>query len=130
MATSTTSPPSSGTYNATGAITFDLYGPDDATCETSIATLSATPATAGDGDYTSASYTTTASGTYRWIAHSRVTNNTATDTACNDANESVVVGPATPGLVTNASGTVTVGGDIYDVATLSSELQRHGRYHL
>jgi hypothetical protein len=87
----------SGSFNATGAITFDLYGPDDATCATSIATLVATPATAGDGNYTSANFTTSTAGTYRWIAHfAGDTNNEATDTACNDANESVVVGPATP----------------------------------
>ena len=92
----------SGSFNATGAITFDLYGPDDATCETSIATLSATPTpTAGDGAYTSANFTTLTAGTYRWIAHfAGDVNNEATDTACNDANESVVVGPATPSAST------------------------------
>jgi hypothetical protein len=70
----------------------------------------ATPATSGDGDYTSASFTTSAAGTYRWIAHfAGDASNVATDTACNDANESVVVSPATPALTTTASGTVTVG---------------------
>jgi hypothetical protein len=91
----------SGSFNATGAITFDLYGPNDASCATSIATLSATPATAGDGDYTSTNFTTTTAGTYRWIAHfAGDVNNQPADTACNDANESVVVAPATPSAQT------------------------------
>src|SRR5262249_16345386 len=40
-------------------------------------------------------------------------------TPCNDANESSTVNPATPTLTTTASGPVTVGDNIHDVAHLS-----------
>jgi len=98
----------SGGFSPTGAITFDLYGPNDATCATSIATLNATSPTTGNGPYTSQPFTTTAAGTYRWIAHFATdTNNNAANTACNDANESVaVIDPSI--LVTKLPHTQTV----------------------
>ena len=44
------------------------------------------------------------SGTYRWVAsYGGDANNNAVSGACNDANESVVVSPATPGIATSAA---------------------------
>ena len=69
----------------------------------------------GNGAYGSGDFTPTAAGTYRWIAnYSGDANNAATANACNDANESVVVNPAHPTVVTQASAAVTIGGAISD----------------
>jgi uncharacterized repeat protein (TIGR01451 family) len=108
----------SGGFNPTGTITFDLYGPDDATCATSIAHSSAS--VSGNGDYTSALFTTAEAGTYRWIAnYGGDANNNATSNGCNDANESVVVSPASPSIATSATVGGQVGDTIHDVATVS-----------
>jgi hypothetical protein len=59
----------------------------------------------GDGDYVSDPFTTAAEGTYRWIAsYSGDASNNTVSGACNDANESVVVGPA--GTSVTGSGTI------------------------
>src|SRR5258705_3918549 len=66
------------TPTATGTITFNLYGPNDATCATSI--FSSTSTVSGNGSYTSGSFTPTTVGTYRRIANytSHVINNPTT----------------------------------------------------
>ena len=75
---------------------------------------------AGNGNVTSDPFTTVAAGTYRWVAaYSGDANNAAVTTACNDANESVVVTKAAPAIATQASAPATVGGTISDTATLS-----------
>ena len=109
-----------GGVNPTGTITFTLFGPNNATC-TGVAIFTSTvPVSAGNGNYTSGSFTPVAAGTYRWVAaYSGDASNTAVTSACNAANESVVVSPATPTIVTHASATVAVGGTISDTATLS-----------
>jgi hypothetical protein len=97
----------SGGTNPTGQITFNLYGPNDATCS-SAAIFTSTVTVAGNGSYGSTpAFTPTAVGTYRWIAnYSGDANNNATTNACNGANENVVV-------------TVTVGPTVTAVPTLS-----------
>ena len=51
----------------------------------------------GNADYTSAPFTPTQPGTYRWIAaYSGDGNNNAVSGACNDPNESFTVAPAPP----------------------------------
>ena len=75
----------------TGTITFKLYGPDNATCEGN-PVFTNEKSVDGNGDYTSNEFTTTAAGTYRWIAsYSGDQNNAGASGKCNDANESVVV---------------------------------------
>ncbi|HEY3662902.1 MAG TPA: Ig-like domain-containing protein, partial [Chthoniobacterales bacterium] len=74
-----------------GSVTFNLYGPDDATCGTA-SIFSSTVAVAGDGSYSSASFTPSEAGTYRWVAsYSGDANNAAVNGECNDANQSVEV---------------------------------------
>jgi hypothetical protein len=110
----------SGGANPTGTITFDLYGPNDATCSGASVFTSTVPV-AGNGSYPSASFTANAAGTYRWIAsYSGDVNNGAVSGSCNDANESVVVTQASPAIATTATPTATVGGTISDSATLSA----------
>jgi hypothetical protein len=99
----------------TGTITFDVYAPGDTSCGTSLATINATAAVTGAGDYTSGPFTTTQVGTYLWIAHFTDTdgNNNNVDTACGDANESSVVNPGSPtfnttmNLLPNDSATIS-----------------------
>src|SRR6266480_4497959 len=77
-----------------GQITFEVFAPGDTTCQTPISVPPAKPVS-GANDYTSGDFTTSAVGTYRWIAHySGDANNNAVNTKCNDANENVqVIGP-------------------------------------
>jgi hypothetical protein len=88
----------SGGAAPTGSITFSLYGPDDATCANPAVFVSNAIAVSGNGSYVSApGYTTTAVGTYRWIAsYSGDANNVAVAGACNDANENVSIAPTPP----------------------------------
>src|SRR3989442_1217059 len=106
--------------NPSGTITFNLYGPDDATCGGAVI-FSSTVAVSGNGDYSSASFTANVAGTYRWTAsYSGDANNNIAATSCNDANESVVVTKASPAITTTASASVAAGGSISDTAHLVS----------
>ncbi|HUQ77911.1 MAG TPA: hypothetical protein VM427_03420 [Patescibacteria group bacterium] len=109
----------SGGALPTGSITFNLYGPNDQTC-VGAATFTSTVSVNGNGSYESADFTTTAAGTYRWVAiYSGDLDNASVAGGCNDANENVVVNKANPTVTTNASADVTVGGSIFDTATLA-----------
>jgi hypothetical protein len=105
----------------TGTITFMLFGPDDATCG-GAPVFTSTKDVTGNGSYISDSFTPTAAGTYRWVAsYSGDVNNDPVNGACNDPNESVIVTVVEgPTITTLASGSVQVGGDISDTATLSN----------
>src|SRR5205807_4221630 len=78
-----------GGTTPTGTITFNLFGPNDATCA-GAAVFTNAKTVAGNGNYTSDPFTTTAGGTYRWTAlYSGDANNAPVASACNAANESV-----------------------------------------
>ena len=114
-----------GGFNPTGTITFNLYGPGDTTCATSIAMSTAT--VTANGNYDSAKFTTVLAGTYHWIAnYGGDTNNEATANVCNGTNESVIVTKKTTAVVTQASASVVVGGKISDTATLSGGVNPTG----
>jgi hypothetical protein len=111
----------SGGADPTGQITFNVYGPDDATCSGSVADTS-TVSVSGNGDYTSAPFTPTRAGTYRWVAsYSGDGNNDAVTTFCDDAAEAVVVGNPTvhPTLTSTASASAPAGSSISDTAHLA-----------
>ena len=110
----------SGGSSPTGTITFNAFGPNDATCS-GTAAFTNTVTVSGNGNYSSGSFTPTAVGTYRWIAsYSGDGANNAATTACNDPNETVVVNKARPGIVTQvSSASITIGGSVSDTATLS-----------
>src|SRR2546422_201089 len=94
--------------SSSGTITFNLYGPDDATCGGAVIFSSTVPVS-GNGDYTSASFTANVAGTYRWAAsYSGDANNNSAATSCNDANESVVVTKKSPAITTTASASVVM----------------------
>ena len=111
----------------TGSITFKLYGPNDSTCANTPAFTSSAVSVSGNGSYDSPNFTPTAAGTYRWTAsYSGDSNNNAVPTACNDANESVVVSAASPTISTNASAGVTLGGSVDDTAVFSGGFSMTG----
>lgn len=86
----------SGGNAPTGTITFNLYAPSDSACAGAPVFTSLVPVN-GNGSYTSASFTSAAIGTYRWIAnYSGDADNAATANTCNAANESVDVTAAPP----------------------------------
>lgn len=86
----------SGGNAPTGTITFNLYAPSDSTCAGAPVFTSLVPVS-GNGSYTSASFTSAAIGTYRWIAnYSGDANNAATANTCNATGESVDVTAAPP----------------------------------
>ncbi|HVF35986.1 MAG TPA: hypothetical protein VND91_11745 [Candidatus Saccharimonadia bacterium] len=84
-----------GRINALPSATIDfrLYGPLDASCSgTPVFESLGRPQPIADGPVTSASFTPTQAGTYRWRAfYSGDPNNFATSGPCNAAAESVVV---------------------------------------
>jgi len=104
-----------------GSVTFRLYGPGDATCSTPPA-FTSTVGVRADGTASSASFTPAISGTYRWTAeYSGDANNNAVSGACNDPNETVVAGKASPSITTKPSGSVTLGDAITDTAALKGQ---------
>jgi uncharacterized repeat protein (TIGR01451 family) len=107
-----------GGHDATGTIAFDVYGPGDASCASSLATSTAT--VSGDGTYASAPFTATSAGTYRWIARydGDVNNESAGPTGCADADQAVVVAKASPVLSTQGSPSTVTGASIGAVAVL------------
>ena len=84
-------------------IDFRLYDPDDATCAGAPVFESlGVPYPAGGGAVTSAPFTPTKVGTYRWIAaYSGDANNLPISGTCDAAGESVLVNPPAPGAFTN-----------------------------
>ncbi len=97
-------------YNATGAVTFDLYGPADPTC-TSAPVFTSTK-TIGPSSTLSDTYTPTVAGLHRWIAtyHGDADNN-AVAGPCADPRQAVAVA-FKPTLVTQAVPTVAAVGDV------------------
>lgn len=97
-----------GSAAPTGTITFNLYGPNDATCAGAAIFTSAVIVN-GNGVYSSASSTPLAIGTYRWIAnYGGDANNTATANTCNASNENVVVAAAVPPPLGGGTGIPTL----------------------
>jgi type VI secretion system secreted protein VgrG len=91
-----------------GYITFNVYLPGDTTCASPIVVGSPVAVT-GAGNYTSASYTTTVAGIYRWRAfYSGDANNLASNNPCNAAGEASRVGVG--GVETPVSGLPNTGG--------------------
>ena len=117
-----------GGVSPTGSITFNLYGPDDATCSGAVA-FTTTVTVNGNGTYGPVTFTPTAVGTYRWVAsYSGDGNNLAATGACNDAGETDTVVKTNPTIATVLHGggqsgtsiTVTLGTAVNDSSTLSA----------
>jgi Bacterial Ig-like domain (group 3) len=94
----------------TGTVTFNLYGPDDATCSSAPVFTSTIQLTGAGTTALSGDFTPTSLGTYRWIAsYGGDSNYSAATAACGDANESVVIGKAatTTNLVSSLNPSLT-----------------------
>jgi hypothetical protein len=109
---------------AGATITFTLFGPGDVTCTGVPAFVSTVPYPAAPGSVTSAAFTPTAPGTYRWrAAYAGDANNNAVAGACNDAQENTVVMPSTPTIATNASPNIVLGaGTLTDTAVVTGRV--------
>ncbi len=83
---------------AGATIDFRLYDPDDVTCAgPPVFESLGVPYPAGGGAVTSAPFSPTKTGTYRWIAaYSGDANNLPVSGACDAAGESVLVHPRAP----------------------------------
>jgi hypothetical protein len=115
----------SGGANPTGTVTFTLYGPNDASCS-GTPVFTSTVALAG-GSATSASFTPTAAGVYRWTAgYSGDANHHAVTHPCNAPNESATISPATIVLTTQTAPLATLGTSITDTATLTGGVNPTG----
>jgi hypothetical protein len=87
-----------------GTITFQLYGPDDASCS-GLPGFTTTTSVSGNGNYASASFTPTQVGTYRWTAsYGGDANNKAAQSACDAPESSVTVSAAAAGAATIVPG--------------------------
>ncbi|MFZ2521876.1 MAG: peptidoglycan-binding domain-containing protein [Minisyncoccia bacterium] len=78
--------------NPTGSITFQVYGPGDTTCSSPLSPALPTVNVNGNGMYTSGNFTTSATGTYKFIAtYSGDSKNYSVKNSCGDPAESVLV---------------------------------------
>ncbi len=105
----------SGSYQATGTVTFKLYDNSTATGSP----LFTDTESLSNGSATSAGYPTTATGTYYWVAtYNGDANNNAASSST--AGEPVTVTVATPSIATTQQpATAAVGSSIADQATVS-----------
>jgi subtilisin family serine protease len=107
-----------GGSSPTGTISFQLYAGSDKECSKPIGEALGTSVTNGNGTYESPAITENTPGSYQWVvSYSGDANNASTRSACNDSHEQVTV-QTQPSIATTASGTVTVGEEIHDTATL------------
>jgi hypothetical protein len=118
---------SGATANAGGTITFNLYGPDDATCS-GVSIFTSTVPVNGNGAYNSGNFTPTVVGTYRWTAvYSGDASNQSSTSGCNAANEASVVTKAPTTIATaqtlrpqdSATISATAGGTATGTVTFS-----------
>lgn len=86
----------SGSSAATGTISWNVYDlATDPSCQAPLNRSPLTVTVAGNGDYTSPTFTPSAPGTFEWVAsYSGDANNAAVSTTCNDPNERSTVSRA------------------------------------
>ncbi|MCA1692507.1 MAG: hypothetical protein LC733_10025, partial [Actinobacteria bacterium] len=112
----------SGGTNPRGRVTFQLFAPDDPTCS-GAPLFNNVPRVLDGTPITSDPFTTTAPGTYRWVAlYSGDANHAPVRTACGDPAGTVTVLPAADVVVltTAASSPFPAGTPLMATATISS----------
>jgi uncharacterized repeat protein (TIGR01451 family) len=110
----------SGGEGPTGTITFELFGPEDATCANPPVSTSTVDVTAGNGSYPSPDFSPAAVGTYRWTAsYSGDSQNEPATVDCNAGGQTVTVSKVAPTFGATSSPDVPIGGSVNDTATLS-----------
>jgi hypothetical protein len=119
----------------TGHITFELFGPNDATCSgTPVFTMNQN--VNGNGRYRSSGFVPQQAGLYHWVAtYSGDDNNERVATGCGDPHENVSILQREPRLTTSASPPANLrkgrraqsaGRSIYDSATLHNSFSATG----
>lgn len=105
-------------------VSFALFGPGDTMCDGPAIFTDDDVALPIDSDsVTSAGYTPTVPGTYRWIAtYSGDANNLPAAGECNDDGESTEVDQAQPVLTTDAGADVSIGDELADTATVTGRV--------
>ena len=105
----------SGGWSPGGTVTFQLFAPGDATCQTPIASQDGTLA---GGWASSGKVTVGGPGTYNWVAtYNGDPNNNPVSSEC--GAEPFTVSRFTPNISTTPSGAVPAGGNVSDAATVS-----------
>jgi hypothetical protein len=122
----------SGGSRPTGRISFRLYGPASNGCA-GRPLFAASVKVAGNGDYTSPSFTPTTAGAYQWVAgySGDARNKPAGPTDCDDAAETAIVrqaavDPVATAFSTTASPSPQLGAPVHDVAHLRGGLDPGG----
>lgn len=113
--------------NASGTVTFAVYGPAPiapSTCQTTTGgswTQVGTASVSGNGTvHPSSDYTPSQAGTYWWYAlYGGDANNTSIASTCGSLMASTVVGKASPTVSTTPSAGVVVGNGVSDQATMN-----------
>ena len=110
----------------TGQVTFQVYGPNDATCTGPFVTISPSSSLAADGTATSGPFTAPSAGTYTFIAsYGGDAHNTPAAGTCSSAHESFVVEKASPAISTTEAASTTTSGSFTDTATLTGLATGH-----
>jgi 6-phosphogluconolactonase (cycloisomerase 2 family) len=111
----------SGALGPSGVVTFDVYGPGDSGCVSSLA--SSTAVVSGNGTYSSASFTPSVPGTYVWTASygGDGVNAAQGPTSCSAPAAAVSVAGGPPVVVTGAASGVSG-----SVASLSGSVNPTG----
>ena len=123
-----------GTSTWSGTVDFYLCGPSASTCDASTgthigSTINVNQSTPGLPTINSASVNVSSVGTYCWAGvFTSLTNGvpSKTDTDDPSSSECFSVTPRTPSLSTTASGTVTIGSSVSDVAHLGNTAHQPG----
>ena len=113
-----------------------MFAPGDTTCAHPLTPAPSSGSLNGSGDATSGNFTTTAAGTYRWVAHyAGDANNNPVDGACNAANESsaavdanIVITPATAFNVVGDPHVYTATVKVNDGTGFAERTRRHDRH--
>jgi hypothetical protein len=116
-------------YSPSGTITWKLYASSDTNCTGAVYFTTTAQAVNGNSTYTSASFTTTAIGTYKWdFSYAGDVNNNPVS-ACGGTGESLTVNKASPALtaVGHPSGTAGMALSASSISSvLSSSYQGTG----
>lgn len=113
-----------GAHSPTGEVTFQVFAPGDTTCAIPLET---DPAPIVAGKATAADFFPGQVGEFRWTAsYPGDANNDPASTVCNAANQTSVVGKATPLLAATATPAVKVGLTITDSVVVSAGFEPSG----
>ena len=104
---------------ATGTLTWQLYGPQDAACQSSAPLTTATVNVTGSGQYTSPPLTPAAIGTYHWVLKYSGDANLrgVGPLGCTDPNDTVTVSPVRPDLAATVNDPTRATSALFDFNT-------------